>query len=60
VTARQHRNDVPENKAVKAATAPSKRDDQVSSLKAEMLVLKWMLGFVLAFQFGTFAKLFLK
>jgi hypothetical protein len=52
--------DVPEDKAMKAATALSKRDDEVSSLKADMLVLKWMLGFVLAFQLGIFAKLFLK
>jgi hypothetical protein len=59
VTARQHRNDVPEDKAIKAATALSKRDDEVSSLQADMLVLKWMLGFVLAFQLGIFAKLFL-
>ncbi len=59
MTARQHRNDVPEDKAIKAATALSKRDDEVSSLQADMLVLKWMLGFVLAFQLGIFAKLFL-
>jgi hypothetical protein len=52
--------DVPEDKAIKAATALSKRDDEVSSLKADMPVLKWMLGFVLAFQLGIFAKLFLK
>jgi len=52
--------DVPEDKAMKAATALSKRDDEVSSLQADMLVLKWMLGFVLAFQLGIFAKLFLK
>ncbi len=52
--------DVPEDKAMKAATALSKRDDEVSSLKADMLVLKWMLGFVLAFELGIFAKLFLR
>ena len=52
--------DVPEDKAMKAATALSKRDDEVSSLQADMLVLKWMLGFVLAFQLVIFAKLFLK
>ena len=37
--------DVPEDKAIKAATALSRRDDEVSSLQADMLVLKWMLGF---------------
>jgi hypothetical protein len=51
--------DVPEEKALKAATALSKRDDEVSSLKADMLLLKWMLGFVLAFQVGIFIKLFM-
>ena len=51
--------DIPEDKALKAATALSKRDDDVSSLKSELLVLKWMMGFVLAFQIAIFAKLFL-
>ena len=51
--------DVPEEKALKAATALSKRDDDVNSLKSDMLLLKWMLGFVLAFQVGIFIKLFM-
>ena len=51
--------DVPEDKALKAAAALSKRDDEVSSIKADTLVLKWMLGFVLAFQVGVFVKLFM-
>ncbi|MEO5375836.1 MAG: integrase [Alphaproteobacteria bacterium] len=51
--------DVPEDKALRAATALSKRDDDVSSLKADMLVMKWMMGFILAFQVAIFAKLFL-
>ncbi len=51
--------DVPEEKALKAAAALNKRDDEVSSLKADMLLLKWMLGFVLAFQVGIFVKLFM-
>lgn len=50
--------DIPEDKALKAATALSKRDDDVSSLKSELLLLKWMSGFVLAFQVAIFAKLF--
>jgi hypothetical protein len=29
------------------------------ALKADMLLLKWMLGFVLAFQVGIFIKLFM-
>jgi hypothetical protein len=45
--------------ALKAATALSKRDDEVSSIKGELLVIKWMMGFVLAFQVAIFAKLFM-
>lgn len=51
--------DVPEDKAVKAAAALSKRDDDVGTLKSDMNLMKWMLGFVLAFQIGIFVKLFL-
>jgi hypothetical protein len=51
--------DIPEDKALKAATALSKRDDDVSSLKGELLVIKWMMGFVLAFQVAIAVKLFL-
>lgn len=50
--------DVPEEKALKAASALSKRDDDVSSLKADMGLMKWMMGFVLAFQVAIFIKLF--
>ena len=49
--------DVPEEKAMKAAQALSKRDEDVSALKADMLILKWMLGFVLAFQVAIFVQL---
>ncbi|MBA3810343.1 MAG: integrase [Caulobacteraceae bacterium] len=51
--------DIPEDKAMKAATALSKRDDDVISVKGELLLIKWMMGFVLAFQVAIFAKLFL-
>ncbi|MBU3890524.1 integrase [Methylosinus sporium] len=51
--------DIPEDKALKAATALSKRDDDVSTLKGELLVIKWMMGFVLAFQVAIAVKLFL-
>lgn len=49
--------DIPEDKALKAAAALSKRD--VASLKTDTSILKWMKGFVLAFQVAIFAKLFL-
>ena len=51
--------DIPEDKALKAAASLSKRDDDVSSVKSELLLIKWMMGFVLAFQVAIFAKLFL-
>lgn len=47
---------VPEGEAVKAAAALSRRDDDVS-LKGKLLVIKWMMGFVLAFQVLIFGKL---
>ena len=51
--------DIPEGKALKAAAALSKRDDDVALLKTDTSILKWMIGFVLAFQVAIFAKLFL-
>ena len=50
--------DVPEDKALKAATALGRRDDDVTSIKADVLLMKWMLGFVLAFQIAIAIKLF--
>jgi hypothetical protein len=51
--------DIPGDKALKAAAALSKRDDDVALLKTDTSILKWMIGFVLAFQVAIFAKLFL-
>jgi hypothetical protein len=51
--------DIPEDKALKAAAALSKRDDDLASLKTDTAILKWMMGFVLAFQVAICAKLFL-
>jgi hypothetical protein len=50
--------DMPEDKALKAASALTQRDGEVSALKAGMNAMKWMTGFVLAFQVAIFAKLF--
>jgi len=49
---------VSEDKAVKAAAALSRRDDDVTSLKTDVNLMKWMIGFVLAFQVASFVKLF--
>ena len=51
--------DVTEDKALKAAEALSKRDEDVHSLKSDMSIMKWMLGFVLAFQVAIFVKMFM-
>jgi hypothetical protein len=51
--------DIPEDKALKAAAALSKRDDDVASLKTDTSIFKWMMGFVLVFQGAIFAKVFL-
>ncbi len=48
---------VAEDKAVKAAAALSKRDEDVISLKTDINLLKWMV-FVLACQVALFVKLF--
>jgi hypothetical protein len=49
--------DVLEDKAMKAATALGRGDLDVSTLKADMLLMKWMIGFVLAFEVAIAAKL---
>jgi hypothetical protein len=51
--------DIPEDRALKAATALGQRDPDVASLKTDMSAMKWMMGFVLAFQVAIFAKLFI-
>jgi hypothetical protein len=52
--------DVPEDKALKAAGALARRDDDVAGLKSDMQLVKWMLGFVLAFQIAVVIKLFVR
>ena len=51
--------DIPEDKALRAAGALSRHDGDVVSLKSDMALMKWMMGFVLAFQVGIFVKLFI-
>jgi hypothetical protein len=49
----------PEEKARKAAEALTKNDDRLGKIEADMLLLKCMMGFVLAFQVAISAKLFI-
>ncbi|HEX3495961.1 MAG TPA: hypothetical protein VHT02_02115 [Methylocella sp.] len=66
--------DIPEDKALNAAEALSRGNDQAikihenrlakieadtASLKIDTAILKWMMGIMLAFQVASFAKLFL-
>ena len=46
--------DIPEEKALKASTALSRRDEDVASIKADLLVLKWIAGVRFAFIVGLF------
>ena len=43
---------------MRATTAVSRRDDDVSSVKSDMGVMRWMVGFALAFQVAISVKLF--
>jgi hypothetical protein len=51
--------DIPDDKALKAAAALSRRDGDVASLKTDTAILKRMMYFVLAFQGAIFGKLYL-
>ncbi len=51
---------VAEDKALKAASASSRRDEDVVMLSKDMTVVKWMMGFVLAFQVAIFVKEFVR
>lgn len=52
-----------EDKAMKASAAISdaigSRDTEIASIKTDLAVLKWMLGFVLAMQVALFVKAFI-
>ncbi len=50
---------VQEDKALKAAGALAKRDDDVASIKSDMQVLKWSQGIQTAFLIAIIPKLFL-
>jgi hypothetical protein len=50
---------VSDEKALRAAGALARRDDDVGSLKADVALMKWMLGVVMAFEIAIFFKLFL-
>jgi hypothetical protein len=47
-------------KSRQAAEALSKRDGDVTDLKSDVRIIKWMMGSVLAFQLAIFVKMFIK
>ena len=49
----------PGEKARKAAEALTKNEDRLGKIEGDTLLIKWMMGFVLAFQVAIFAKLFI-
>lgn len=51
--------DIPEDKALKAAAALSRRDEDVASLKRDMAVLKWMVGTLYPLVLAILVRLFL-
>ena len=51
---------VADDKALKAASALSKRDEEVVSLSRDMTVSTWVMGFALAFQVAIFVKQFIR
>jgi len=51
--------DIPEDKALRAAGALAKRYGDVTGLKPDVQMMKWMLSFVLAFQIAIAMKLFI-
>jgi len=50
---------VSEDKALKAAAALNERDKDVATIKSDILVLKWMMGFILAMVTALFVKQFI-
>jgi len=51
--------DIPEDKAVKAAGALAKRDDDVIDIKRDLAVLKWMVGTLYPLVIAILLKLFI-
>lgn len=49
----------PEDKASKAAEALTVHESRFSKIEADLLILKWMVGFVLALLVAIAMKLFL-
>jgi hypothetical protein len=50
--------DIPEDKALKAAAALGRRDDDVVSIKADIVLIKGLMALLAALQVAIFVKLF--
>ena len=51
--------DIPEDKALKAAAALGRRDDDVVSIKADIMLIKGLMALLAALQVAIFVKLFI-
>jgi len=51
--------DIPEDKALKAAAALGRRDDDVVSIKADIVLIKGLMALLAALQVAIFVKLFI-
>ena len=51
--------DIPEDKALKAAAALGRRDDDVVSIKADIVLIKGLMALLAALQIAIFVKLFI-
>jgi len=51
--------DIPEGKALKAAEALSRRDDDVTSIKGDLTIMKWMVGTLYPLIFAILLKLYI-
>jgi hypothetical protein len=51
--------DIPEDKALKAAAALGRRDDDVISIKADIVLIKGLMALLAALQVAVFVKTFI-
>jgi hypothetical protein len=51
--------DIPEDKALKAAAALGRRDDDVVSIKTDIVLIKGLMALLAALQVAIFVKLFI-
>lgn len=51
--------DIPEGKALRAAETLGRRDDDVTSIKGDLTIMKWMVGTLYPLTFAILLKLYI-